>query len=274
LQKIDNFIKGRIHEKNMTENRVRSSHEKIMGVKLLQHLTTEYGALTELAEELGMSIASISRYKANKILPNSKLIDKIVNYWDEKNTLEAIIKNRIKTSIIGRDTHIDNTKLQSDNELLRIISFYIGKKYLATIKADIVVTTEVDGIPFCIALGNELGIPSIYSRRKKPTNTESYSIDVPKASSRIDTIYIPKDLIKKGQKCIVVDDLIRTGNTNSALTKLINERVEGEVVAEIVLIGVGEQWKSKESLRKIPIQVMYQVKEEGELITKRQRWEY
>ena len=258
----------------MSENRVRRSHEKIMGVKLLQHLATEYGALTELAEELGMSIASISRYKANKILPNSKLIDKIINYWDEKNTLKEIIKNRIETSLFDSHAQIDNTKLQSDNELLRIISFYIAKKYLATIKADIVVTTEVDGIPFCIALGNELEIPSIYARRKKPTNTVTYSIDVPKASSRIDTIYIPKDLIKKGQKCIVVDDLIRTGNTQSALTKLISENVEGEVVAAIVLIGVGDQWKSKERLSKIPVQVMYQVEEEEELKPRRQRWNY
>ncbi len=258
----------------MTENRVRKAHEKIMGVKLLQYLTTEYGALTELADELGMSIASISRYKTNKILPNSQLIDKIVNHWDEKNTLEEIIKSRIETSIIDRYTHINNTKLQSDNELLRIISFYIVKKYLSSKKADIVVTTEVDGIPFCIAIGNELGIPSIYARRKKPTNTATYSIDVPKASSRIDTIYIPKEMIKKGQKCIVVDDLIRTGNTQNAITKLINENVEGEVVAGVVLIGVGEQWKTKERLRKIPIQVMYQVEEEKELNAVKQRWSY
>lgn len=256
----------------MPENRVRRAHEKIMGVKLLQHLTTEYGALTELAEELGMSIASVSRYKANKILPNNKLIDKIVNYWDEKNTLEEVIKTRTKTTLIDRYTQIDITKLQSDNELLRIISFYIGKKHLAGINADKVVTTEVDGIPFCIALGNELGIPSIYARRKKPVNTPIYSIDVPKASSRTDTIYIPKDFISEGQKCIVVDDVIRSGNTQDALVKLITETIEGEVVAGVVLIGVGDQWKGKERLGKIPIQVIHQV-EEGKGLGK-ERWEY
>ena len=112
----------------------------------------------------------------------------------------------------------------------------------------------------------------IYARRKKPANA-SYSIDVPKASSRIDTIYIPKDLIQKGQKCIVVDDLIRTGNTQNALTKLINEKVEGEVVGAIVLIGVGEQWKSIERLTKIPVQVMHHVKEE-ERISHRHRLQY
>ena len=65
----------------------------------------------------------------------------------------------------------------------------------------------------------------------------------------------------------------RSRNTQDALVKLITETIEGEVVAGVVLIGVGEQWKSKERLRKIPIQVMYQVEEEEEKPIK-QRWNY
>ena len=64
---------------------------------------------------------------------------------------------------------------------------------------------------------------------EKRENFQEYSLEYGTAEIEIHT-----DAIKKGQKVVIVDDLIATGGTVEAAIKLI-ERLGGEVVACVFL---------------------------------------
>ena len=59
------------------------------------------------------------------------------------------------------------------------------------------------------------------------------------------TIEMHKDSIKKGQKVLIVDDLIATGGTTQAMIKLV-ESLGGEVIGIVVMMELaGLQGREK-----------------------------
>ncbi len=79
-----------------------------------------------------------------------------------------------------------------------------------------------------------LGFVPIRKKGKLPSETESeeYELEYGK-----DTIEIHKDAIKKGNKVLIVDDLIATGGTAFAACKLI-KKIGGELVECCVIIDL------------------------------------
>ena len=61
------------------------------------------------------------------------------------------------------------------------------------------------------------------------------------------TIEMHKDAIKPGQKVVIIDDLIATGGTIEAITKLV-EKLGGEVVKIVFLIEL-EGLNGREKLK-------------------------
>ncbi len=99
----------------------------------------------------------------------------------------------------------------------------------------------VDGVDFDLVVGPEsrgfiFGVPVAYAlhkgfvpvrkKGKLPCETISAEYDLEYGSAVIE---IHKDAIKPGQKVVIVDDLIATGGTIEAITKLVKE-LGGEVV--------------------------------------------
>ncbi|MCL4112015.1 UNVERIFIED_CONTAM: hypothetical protein GTU68_038831 [Idotea baltica] len=87
-------------------------------------------------------------------------------------------------------------------------------------KADKVVGVESRGFLFGMMLANELNIPFVPIRKKGklPYNTVgiSYDLEYGKAS-----IEMHADAIKKGERILVHDDLLATGGTADAATRLV-----------------------------------------------------
>lgn len=99
----------------------------------------------------------------------------------------------------------------------------------------------VEGIDFDVVVGPEsrgfiFGVPVAYALRKGfvpvrkkgklPCETISAEYDLEYGSAVIE---MHKDSIKPGQKVVIIDDLIATGGTIEAITKLI-EQLGGQVV--------------------------------------------
>ena len=81
------------------------------------------------------------------------------------------------------------------------------------------------GVPVAYALG--IGFVPVRKKGKLPFETISMEYDLEYGS---DVLEIHKDAIKKGQRVAIVDDLLATGGTIKAVTKLV-EKAGGEVVA-------------------------------------------
>lgn len=93
---------------------------------------------------------------------------------------------------------------------------------------DVVVGPESRGFIFGVPIAYNLHKPFIPVRKKGklPCETVEIEYDLEYGSAVIE---MHKDAIKPGQKVVIIDDLIATGGTIEAITKLV-EGLGGEVV--------------------------------------------
>ena len=109
-------------------------------------------------------------------------------------------------------------------------------------KIDVVTAIEARGFIFGGALAQMLGVGFVPVRKagKLPYKTYSEEYELEYATS---TMEIHVDAIKKGQKVLVLDDLLATGGTLAATCKLV-EKLGGEVVG---MTGVPEVVLAREA---------------------------
>lgn len=95
-------------------------------------------------------------------------------------------------------------------------------------KIDAVLGIEARGFIFGPALAYHLGAGFVPVRKPKklPAEVESWSYDLEYGK---DTLEIHRDAIGKGHNVIIADDLLATGGTAEAVTKLV-EKLGGNVV--------------------------------------------
>lgn len=127
-----------------------------------------------------------------------------------------------------------------------LVEKYQGKEF------DKIVATESRGFLFGAPLALELGIGFVPVRKpgKLPREviSESYELEYGK-----DTLEIHVDAIKPGDKVLVIDDLLATGGTIEATTKLIR-RLKGQVSHAAFIINLPDIG-GEERLKKIGIEV-------------------
>lgn len=104
-------------------------------------------------------------------------------------------------------------------------------------KIDAVVAAEARGFIFAAPLALALGVGFTPIRKpgKLPFQTHTHEYDLEYGS---DKLQIHVDGVSKGQRVLVVDDLLATGGTVEACCKLV-ERVGGEVAECCFLIELG-----------------------------------
>ena len=107
-------------------------------------------------------------------------------------------------------------------------------KLLDGVDCDVIAGTESRGFIFGMPIAYLLNKPFVLVRKagKLPCETISKTYDLEYGSA---TIEIHKDAIQKGQKVVLVDDLIATGGTMKAAAELVEE-LGGEVVKMLFLI--------------------------------------
>lgn len=98
-----------------------------------------------------------------------------------------------------------------------------------------------------------LGLPFIPIRKpgKLPRETYDYEYDLEYGSN---SLSMHKDAISKGDRVYIVDDLLATGGTIEATTKLI-ERAGGEVVGMAFIIELVDL-KARDRISEYPIKVL------------------
>jgi len=139
------------------------------------------------------------------------------------------VPNFPKEGIIFKDI---TTLLQDPKAFRHSIEKF--KEYYKDKNVDVIVGPESRGFIFGTVLAYELGVSFVPIRKpgKLPAETESQEYVLEYGTDKIE---IHKDAIKKGQKVLIVDDLLATGGTSEASAKLI-KRLEGDVAGFAFLI--------------------------------------
>lgn len=106
--------------------------------------------------------------------------------------------------------------------------------YVKDKNIDVVVGPEARGFLLGTPIAYKLGVGFVPVRKpgKLPGDTLRYEYKLEYGN---DALEIHKDGIKKGQRVLIVDDLLATGGTISSATKLI-EQLGGEVVSVAFIV--------------------------------------
>lgn len=155
------------------------------------------------------------------------------------------INNFPKEGIVFRDV----TSVLSDKEGLKLAIDSMQTK-IKDIDFDVVVAPESRGFIFGMPIAYNLGKSFVPVRKKgklpRETISQDYALEYGTA-----TLEIHKDSIKKGDRVVIVDDLIATGGTIEAIIKMVN-RLGGQVVGVCALIELVDL-KARDNLKGVDI---------------------
>lgn len=110
--------------------------------------------------------------------------------------------------------------------------------FAKSVGADVIVGPESRGFIFGCPVAYELGIGFVPVRKpgKLPRETACVSYDLEYGSNEL---HVHVDGVKKGQKVLVVDDLLATGGTVDATIQIVKE-LGGDVVGCAFLIELAD----------------------------------
>jgi adenine phosphoribosyltransferase len=212
-------------------------------IDLLRLIKNEY-SLNFIAKQTKISASTLNRYASGEIMPNPIRTEKLMNKLLEIFPLDKLLKNKL----VVRDGYIDNSKILSDTILLRHISRFIVETYSGK-RINKIATIAADGIPLAVQVARELSVPIVYAKKNREVGVKKFIEEVIKINEAAIEfeLYIPKELLKKGDDILIVDDIIRDGAQQHALFKII-KKARAEVVGIFTLIAIGDRWKDIKDL--------------------------
>jgi purine operon repressor len=214
---------------------------RLMTIELLR--TAKYKrniTYRELASKTGLPVTVLSRYAKGHVLPNTSRAKQLWKVLTKLVGLETELRSRIK---FDEDGYFDNTEIIGDFNILQqaanhALANFAGKRVTK------ILTAAVDGIPLATMVSNALGVNLVVAKRNKEVGVKAFLEEtyVLKGSGVTMTLYIPKDAIKKRDSVLVIDDMIKTGETQAALINLVR-KARAEMSGVFSLIAVGDEWK-------------------------------
>ncbi|MDD4979996.1 MAG: adenine phosphoribosyltransferase [Candidatus Omnitrophica bacterium] len=143
----------------------------------------------------------------------------------------------------------DITTLLNDKKAFCLAVDSLAAKYKSK-KIDKVAAVEARGFIFGGVVAHKLGVGFVPVRKpgKLPwkTNSASYSLEY-----GTDTLEMHRDAIKKGERVLIVDDLLATGGTVKAVTELVKQ-LQGKIAGIAFLIELVDL-KGRDKLKGYPV---------------------
>ncbi len=209
----------------MTDNYLKiSSVEKL---KILKSIYT----YKELEKHLEIPTPVLARYISLQNLPNIEKAKKITSFFD-KIDITKVIEKKMK---IDDQKIIDATELISDLSLLKILALRVN------IEADVVLTMAVDGITWGTLIADHIGARIVYAKEKEEPGVRDFYTITTKYGEGVlfKKYYLPKNLLNSRDKVLIVDDIIRTGNTLKTLIRFA-EQANAKIVGGAALLAKKE----------------------------------
>ena len=223
-----------------TETRVRELKYRMMITDLLK-VASESHTYQQLSDMLDLSPPILSRYMRGHVLPSYKraqgLYDKLMVITDIKEEL----KKRISFDDEG---YFDNTPLVSEITWLKIMSNYALEKFAGR-RVTKVLTAAVDGIPVSTLVSNLLDVDLVVAKDQKEVGISDFIEEtyIPKGSAIRKSLYVPRRAIRKRDSVLIIDDVVRTGETVQGLVDLVSNQ-RADIAGIYVLVTVGDEWKT------------------------------
>lgn len=226
---------------------------RLATVELLRTAKKHY-TYRELAAKTDLPVTVLSRYAKGHVLPN---IERARQLWDALSKiigLESEFKRRIRLNSEG---YFDNTLLIGDIILLRQAANYAITRFAGN-RITRVLTAAVDGVPLATMVANALGVNLVIAKTTKEVGVSSFLEEtyVLSDSGYTLTLYIPRDSIKRRDSVLIVDDIIKSGETQNALLNLVY-KAKAEVAGIFAMISIGDIWLKRMNIpQDCPVEII------------------
>ena len=215
-------------------SRVADVKTRISSVELLATLKKSY-SYKELSAVLGLSAPILSRYVRGHVLPSAARSEKFIATFREK-LLRKMVMDSVRVS---PDGSYDISAVVSNVGLLRQIAKVVYSEF-SVVPIDRVVTIEVDGIPLAAEVAGEFNVNLAVVRGERDLGVEEFVEQKAVYSpSTVKYLYLPKSAMKRGERLLVVDDMVRSGTTIEALTRMA-EKAKAKIVGIFAIASVDQ----------------------------------
>jgi adenine phosphoribosyltransferase len=130
----------------------------------------------------------------------------------------------------------DITPVLADCALFRDVIDYFAETH-SSAEIDVVVGIEARGFIFGAPLALELGAAFVPFRKPGKLPYEKVRVDY-SLEYGIDSLEAHRDAVAPGQRVLIVDDVLATGGTAAAATRLV-QQMGGDVVGVCFLVELG-----------------------------------
>jgi adenine phosphoribosyltransferase len=214
-------------------NRAEKASLQLQAVRVLRMLKASR-TYEELGELTGLSPGDLNRYVNGHVLPGPERAREIVDGVGH----EALRREVAERISVDRDGYVDNSAIVFDQPFLDLVAPVAAASF-GFEPPDVVLTAATDGITLAGAMARYYGARAAYAKKAKETAVEEFIEARERLDSGIElTYYLPARAIDPGDAVLVVDDLIRSGETQELLLD-IADRADARIVGVFALIAVG-----------------------------------
>ena len=216
-------------------NRAEKATLQLQAVAVLRMLK-ETRTYDELAEVTGLPAGDLNRYVNGHVLPSADRAEEIVSDVG-RDELAAELEARIQVDDEG---YVDNSAVVFDQSFLNLVAPVVAETF-GFDRPDVVLTAATDGITLGAAMADYFDARVAYAKKSKETAVEEFIESRQRLQSGIElTYYLPASAIDSGDTVLVVDDLIRSGETQELLLD-IAEGAGATVTGVFALIAAGNE---------------------------------
>jgi len=223
----------------MAETRVRELKYRMMITDLLK-VASDSHTYQELSEFLDLSPPILSRYMRGHVLPSYSRAQNLYQKLMDITNIKDELKKRIA---FDEEGYFDNTPLTTEITWLKIMANYALEKFAGR-RVTKILTAAVDGIPVSTLVANLLDVDLLIAKDSKEVGIEEFIEEtyIPKGSAIRKSLYVPKSSLRKKDSIIIIDDVLRTGETVQALVNMVRNQ-RADIAGIYVLVTVGDDWR-------------------------------
>jgi len=215
-------------------NRAEKAALQLRAVDVLRTLK-ETRTYDELSAETGLPAGDLNRYVNGHVLPSAERAREVV-----EEAGAGLLREELEARVrLDDEGYVDNSGVVFDQSFLDLVAPVAAETFDFE-RPDVVLTAATDGITLAASLASYYGARCAYAKKSKETAVEEFIEARKRFASGIElTYYLPASAIDAGETVLVVDDLIRSGETQEILLD-IADAADGDVTGVFTLIAVGD----------------------------------
>jgi len=231
---------------------------RLLSLRALRAVRKFYSG-KEVAKMLGISESLLSRYVKGRVVPSFSTATNILMRLDNNKVLEEIISKNIRIDKEG----VVNIYFLAFNTNIIELAAYRAYKYFGDKKVNVVLTAAANGLPLATLVSYLLSSRlAVAKKEPDPSVLHHLEARVRRGSPpAISFIYLPKFVMRQGDRVLIVDDLLQSGKTLQALVSFCRKS-GAQIIGIFALIALGREWE-KSVPQGVDVKIVWRVEDKN-----------